>query len=339
MLFRSVDVRDHCPGALEVENGWKDDDGCPDQLGQLSFRAVFGGQDVDEGDMTVSGPEGNVTVPNRDRMSVTAKPGTKYAVRSSVPSRCLYGEADGAAGESSGELVVELHARLDAQAEVFVVDPAGVPIEGATVRWSGGPDTCLPTSPAANFGGVNRWVTPMGVGTRHLVVDAPGFRPHEQDVDVPPTGSRTVVVLEPAKVVLERTRIAILDKVFFAFNKATILPESFQLLDDVAAVIAAHPEVGRVQVEGHTDDKGNDAYNLKLSQSRADAVKLYLVNRGIPAERLVAVGFGETRPIETNQTEDGRSANRRVEFNLIEDRKSTRLNSSHSSVSRMPSSA
>ena len=118
--------------------------------------------------------------------------------------------------------------------------------------------------------------------------------------------------------VLERTRIAILDKVFFAFNKATILPESFQLLDDVAAVIAAHPEVGRVQVEGHTDDKGNDAYNLKLSQSRADAVKLYLVNRGIPAERLVAVGFGETRPIETNQTEDGRSANRRVEFNLID---------------------
>jgi outer membrane protein OmpA-like peptidoglycan-associated protein len=316
-LLGNVAVRDRCAEELETMNGWKDDDGCPDVLGSLTVRAAYEGKDVDEGTLTVVGPDGSNDWPNAARPSFTLTPGTKLAARSSVPDRCLYGEILGEAGESTGELVVPLQSRRAAQVEVFVVDPAGVPIPDARIGWSGGPASCLPAEPP-RIDGINRHVSAMGAGSRHLVVDAAGYRTAEQDVDVAPDGTRVVVTLQPSKVVLEATRIVILDKVYFAFNKSTILPESHQLLYDVATVITAHPEIGRVQVEGHTDDKGNDSYNLKLSQGRADAVKAFLITAGVPAERMIAAGFGEGRPIDTNLTEAGRSTNRRVEFNLID---------------------
>jgi outer membrane protein OmpA-like peptidoglycan-associated protein len=73
-----------------------------------------------------------------------------------------------------------------------------------------------------------------------------------------------------------------------------------------------------VRIEGHTDDKGNDKKNLKLSQGRADAVRDYLVNAGIAGDRLQSQGFGETRPIADNKTKEGREANRRVEFVIVD---------------------
>lgn len=118
-------------------------------------------------------------------------------------------------------------------------------------------------------------------------------------------------------VVISSTKLDILDKVYFDTGKATIQPRSFALLDDVARVITSHPELARIEVEGHTDDQGNDASNLKLSDRRASAVKDYLVKKGVAAERLGAKGWGETRPIATNRTPDGRAENRRVEFRIV----------------------
>jgi large repetitive protein len=112
-------------------------------------------------------------------------------------------------------------------------------------------------------------------------------------------------------------KLEILDIVYFALNKALIQPRSFPLLDDVARVLAAHPEIVRVRVEGHTDSKGNDAYNKKLSQRRADAVMSYLITKGIAAARLEAQGFGEDVPKADNGSADGRATNRRVEFTII----------------------
>jgi outer membrane protein OmpA-like peptidoglycan-associated protein len=118
------------------------------------------------------------------------------------------------------------------------------------------------------------------------------------------------------RVVLSREKLTILDKVYFDTGKATIQARSNALLDQVATVLVAHPELPLVQVEGYTDNVGDPAKNQQLSQARAEAVATYLVKKGVAATRLHAVGYGEEKPAEPNTTAAGREANRRVEFNL-----------------------
>jgi outer membrane protein OmpA-like peptidoglycan-associated protein len=79
----------------------------------------------------------------------------------------------------------------------------------------------------------------------------------------------------------------------------------------------AHPEIWKVRVEGHTDSVGKPEKNQKLSEGRAASVVAYLVKKGVVPERLEAAGFGDTKPIEDNKTSKGRAANRRVEFNIV----------------------
>jgi len=110
------------------------------------------------------------------------------------------------------------------------------------------------------------------------------------------------------------TRIEINQTIYFAYNKATIKPVSFPILNTVAEVLNDNPDI-RLSIEGHTDSKGNDNYNKKLSDKRAKAVMDYLVKKGgVSRSRLTSVGWGEEQPIDTNLTEEGRAANRRVEF-------------------------
>jgi OmpA-OmpF porin, OOP family len=109
------------------------------------------------------------------------------------------------------------------------------------------------------------------------------------------------------------THIRIMQKVHFKTNKADIRPDSFHLLDTVAMVLRDFPTI-KVEVQGHTDSVGNDAYNMRLSQARAESVREYLIQRGVDPGRMVARGYGETRPIESNRTKKGRAENRRVEF-------------------------
>ena len=113
-------------------------------------------------------------------------------------------------------------------------------------------------------------------------------------------------------------KLEILDIVYFALDAAVIQQRSFPLLDNVARVLTAQPKITKVRVEGHTDDLGNDDYNKKLSQRRADAVRAYLINKGIDAGRLEAVGFGEEQPKVKETTAAARATNRRVEFVILE---------------------
>ncbi|PTX19423.1 OmpA family protein [Pontibacter mucosus] len=99
----------------------------------------------------------------------------------------------------------------------------------------------------------------------------------------------------------------------FDVNKATIRPESVGTLASIAKLMQEQPEL-KFSVEGHTDSDGDDTSNLKLSQQRAEAVKTYLVDQGIAAERLAAKGHGEAKPIDKNNTPEAKSNNRRVEF-------------------------
>jgi outer membrane protein OmpA-like peptidoglycan-associated protein len=120
----------------------------------------------------------------------------------------------------------------------------------------------------------------------------------------------------PDLVRVEDGQIKILQKVYFATGKATILEKSNELLNEVAAVIKAKPTI-KVKIEGYTDNVGRKAKNLKLSQRRADAVKEYLIKAGVKEDILTAEGRGSANPIADNKTKAGRAENRRVEFHII----------------------
>ena len=123
---------------------------------------------------------------------------------------------------------------------------------------------------------------------------------------------------EPGNVCVTKTEIKILQQIFFKTNRATIKPESYPILDEVAAVLQANPDVKKIEIQGHTDDRGRDKYNLKLSDQRAKAVMAYLIKAGVAKDRLTAKGYGETLPLESNETEEGRARNRRVAFQILE---------------------
>jgi len=113
----------------------------------------------------------------------------------------------------------------------------------------------------------------------------------------------------------------LLDQIHFAFNSATILPDSFPLMQKIADIFNQTPAIKKVAIEGHTDNKGSAVYNKNLSQNRANSVMQWLVQHGVAANRLEAHGYGLEKPIADNNTEEGRAANRRVEFHILEEDK------------------
>jgi outer membrane protein OmpA-like peptidoglycan-associated protein len=107
------------------------------------------------------------------------------------------------------------------------------------------------------------------------------------------------------------------EPVHFDAGKATIQKRSNALLDDVAQVVRWHPQIEKLILQGHTDDSGGKDANQKLSRDRASAVRKYLIGKGIAPDRIVAQGFGSTKPIASNKTEAGREKNRRVIFVVL----------------------
>jgi len=121
----------------------------------------------------------------------------------------------------------------------------------------------------------------------------------------------------PARVVLTESNIAIMDKVQFETGKADLKEVSHSLLDEVAKMLKDNPQVELISVEGHTDSTGSPDFNRKLSQQRAESVAKYLASKGVKAARMEPKGFGPDKPIADNETDAGREANRRVEFNIL----------------------
>jgi outer membrane protein OmpA-like peptidoglycan-associated protein len=114
---------------------------------------------------------------------------------------------------------------------------------------------------------------------------------------------------------IDNCQIKLSDKIYFKFNKWDIDPRSFKVLDEVKDTLNAAPDI-KIWIEGHTDSKGSNKSNITLSQKRVNSVRDYLVKVGIASDRLEPLGHGEEKPIDTNKTAEGRAANRRVEFNL-----------------------
>jgi outer membrane protein OmpA-like peptidoglycan-associated protein len=111
--------------------------------------------------------------------------------------------------------------------------------------------------------------------------------------------------------------IRIFEKVYFDLAKATIKPTSYPVLNAVDEILVAYPNIRKVEIQGHTDTRGDDGYNLELSQNRANAVRTYLIDRGIAPDRLVAAGYGEQQLIDPATTEEAHAANRRVQFIVL----------------------
>lgn len=133
----------------------------------------------------------------------------------------------------------------------------------------------------------------------------------------PGTPAGTKVDRNGCPQLFEETKTSlVLEGVNFDTAKADLTPGAIEVLDRVAVSLAAYPEI-RVEVAGHTDSKGSRAYNVRLSQKRAEAVRDYLVGKGIAADRMVAKGYGPDKPIATNDTEEGRAQNRRTELNKL----------------------
>jgi outer membrane protein OmpA-like peptidoglycan-associated protein len=119
-------------------------------------------------------------------------------------------------------------------------------------------------------------------------------------------------------VTLKANEIAIRGTIHFGTDNATLRPDGEQLLDEVADLLTKHPEIRKIRVEGHTDNRGNAEHNLQLSKARAASVVNYLVKSGIDPSRLESEGYGSTQPLVPNLTPAARAKNRRVAFKILE---------------------
>jgi len=133
----------------------------------------------------------------------------------------------------------------------------------------------------------------------------------------PPGGDRPGCPVKPSLAIVTDKEIKILEQIHFEYNKADIRRESFPVVDAVADIMKQNPKI-RIEVQGHTDNKGNKKYNQDLSEKRAAAVMRALTARGIDVNRLRSHGYGMDRPIVPNDTEQNRALNRRVQFIRIE---------------------
>jgi outer membrane protein OmpA-like peptidoglycan-associated protein len=124
-------------------------------------------------------------------------------------------------------------------------------------------------------------------------------------------------ILEKEVGLLRKKMVFTFRNILFDFNKATLRPESYPVLDSIAQVLKENPTVV-VEIGGHTDTRGSFRYNLRLSQARANSVREYLLQKGIEPNRLIAKGYGEMRPlVKPERTEADYQKNRRVEFRIL----------------------
>ena len=304
-----VDSGDRCPDVPEDIDAWEDSDGCPEPT-RVTFTVV------DRADLPIDGAQVKVT----SARGVMRTGGAGMHVDLDADTYTVLVEAP---DFDPHETIVTIPngAPYDALVKLDVV-----PQEGLVAVRVRDPDGA-PLDATVTFGDETPEVTHKGSlhgslpgGNWPVLVEADGYRSLRQEVMV--HGGEEVVVLavmHPVLVELTRERIEIKDSVYFETARATIKPESFPLLDQIAALLDEHPEVRRIRIEGHTDIRGDDTYNLKLSQERAAAVRSYLVDHGVAAKRLSSVGYGETKPLDPREVEEAWSQNRRVDF-WIEER-------------------
>ena len=200
--------------------------------------------------------------------------------------------------------------------KILVQDSEGNPVPGtvASIRHKGG-DVVL--SGVSDKGGIVRGLIPVGATylVRFISLDSERVEINHE-IDVPKEGYLDLDL--KLTYLPSESRTFILHGVFFNSGKATLKEESFARLSDLLEYMTAKESVV-IELAGHTDSMGSDAWNQKLSEARAVEVKRYLVSRGIDARRIVAVGYGETQPVADNNTAEGRRENRRTVVTVLQE--------------------
>ncbi len=155
----------------------------------------------------------------------------------------------------------------------------------------------------------------FGSAKYQITAESEGYIPHTVIVD-PKESVNNVIARDIA--LTSKGETIILNHLIFEQGKAVINPKSFPELDELVAMMKDSPKV-EIQLEGHTDNVGNAEANMKLSQSRVDAVKKYITSKGITKSRVQTKAFGGSKPISKENTEDARAKNRRVEMRVLKD--------------------
>lgn len=200
-----------------------------------------------------------------------------------------------------------------------VTDPAGHPLD-AEIKWDNlelrKNAGTLKSNPQD---GKYFIVVPLGVNYGYYA-EKKGYYPVSKNVDlrgITESTDRTEnIVLVTIEEMKEKETAVRINNIFFEYDRALLKTESYPELDRVAVLLKANPET-KVEISGHTDNLGTDAYNVDLSLKRAEAVVAYLITVGCKHGTLQARGYGKSKPVATNDTEEGRQLNRRVEFQFV----------------------
>ncbi|MCB9687974.1 MAG: OmpA family protein [Alphaproteobacteria bacterium] len=196
---------------------------------------------------------------------------------------------------------------------VRVVDPTGARIDVARTLLQGGGIT--------STGGAEQMLE-LGPGNYALDASAVGFDPVHEEIVIADAAVVLDVTLTPAakpgKIVVTRERIDLKESIQFETASAKIKSASNALLEEVATVLRDYPEIRVLRIDGHTDSRGSDTYNLELSKQRAASVRQWLIDHGIEADRLKSEGYGESRPLDDRNNAEAWAKNRRVEMTIEE---------------------
>ena len=160
-----------------------------------------------------------------------------------------------------------------------------------------------------------RFELSMVPGEYQVKLKQDGELKKEANISIPPLEGRHFYNVVSIQILYQEETTFTIDDLHFESGSAEILPASYPILDKLVKFLKE--ESGKYEIAGHTDSDGSTADNLKLSQDRAAAVKSYLVERGISADRLIAQGYGESEPIATNDSAQGKAQNRRTEIRKL----------------------
>ncbi|MGE5458001.1 MAG: OmpA family protein, partial [Methanococcaceae archaeon] len=193
------------------------------------------------------------------------------------------------------------------------VDESGCPIDSDNDGVPDYLDKCIDTPSGVNVDASGCPVDSDGDGVADYLDKCPNTLVGVQvDAEGCPIKKDTVVVTKPAEI----ESLVLNGDANFESGKAKLLPGAYTVLDSLVSTMKQHPEY-KWEIAGHTDSKGSNSYNQKLSERRAQSVLDYLVSKGIDRKNIRTVGYGEDKPISTNDTPEGRAMNRRVEIKVI----------------------
>ncbi|NCG19733.1 MAG: OmpA family protein [Rhodobacterales bacterium] len=299
-----ADLDDSCKNRPEDLDGYAYTDGCPDASVNIRISVQDQeGEAIPEASVSITGPQSQDGVHGLDADLHEGR----YKVSASASGYVTSSVSFDAPEETDVVIVLPFAGGL---LMVDVLDPEGKPVPAAEYTLDG-----THAIEVANGHNENETM----IGEHIVVVRADGYAPYKERIRIIKGETTNVVaLLQRTKVKVTREKIDIQDKVFFETGKTTIKSESFSLLDEVAQILIDHPELLKIRIEGHTDSRGSESTNQRLSEGRAKSVKNYMADQGVAPERLDSIGYGESKPVDPANNSAAWDANRRVEFFIQE---------------------